>query len=143
MEVENLLKGTSLFQNVGKSEIELIARSTRLENYKAGQVIVREGRVGAAFFIVVSGSVEVVRRLGSPNPVVLSVFGAGDFFGEISTFKHLPRSASVRALQETECLVIWRTDFEAFIRRFPEAAAEVDSAVRARLADGQDASQTA
>jgi CRP-like cAMP-binding protein len=137
MEVEDLLRGTRLFQNLGKAEIELIARSTRLETYKAGHIIVREGRVGAAFFIIVSGSVEVVKDIGGPSPTTLATFGPGEFFGEISTVKHLPRSASVRAVQDTDCLVIWRTDFDAFIRHFPEAAAKVEAAARARLADGQ------
>jgi CRP-like cAMP-binding protein len=138
MEVGDLLLGTQLFQNLGKSEIELIARSTRLESYPAGHLIVREGRVGAAFFIVVSGGVEVVKDIGGPNSATLATLGPGEFFGEISTVKHLPRSASVRAVQPTECLVIWRTDFDGFISQFPEAAAKVESAARARLAGGQD-----
>jgi CRP-like cAMP-binding protein len=138
MEVGDLLRGTQLFQNLGNDEIELIARSTRLETYRAGHVIVREGRVGAAFFIILSGSVEVVKDIGSPNPTIAATLGPGEFFGEISTFKHLPRSASVRAVQDSECLVIWRTDFDRFISHFPEAAAKVEAAARARMADGQD-----
>jgi CRP-like cAMP-binding protein len=133
MEVGDLLRGTQLFQNLGKDEIELIARSTRLEAYGAGHVIVREGRVGAAFFIIVSGRVEVVKDIGGPNPAVLATLGPGEFFGEISTVKHLPRSASVRAVEATECLVIRRTDFDGFISQFPEAAAQVESVARARL----------
>jgi CRP-like cAMP-binding protein len=136
MEIEDLLRENQLFQSLGKNEIELIARSTRLETYKTGQIIVREGRVGAAFFIIVSGRVEVVREIAGPNPSVVATLGSGDFFGEISTIKHLPRSASVRALEDSQCLVIWRTDFDAFISRFPEAAATVESVARARLADG-------
>jgi CRP/FNR family transcriptional regulator, cyclic AMP receptor protein len=137
MEVADLLKGTELFRNLGDDEIELIARSTRLEDYRAGHVIIREGRVGAAFFVIVSGSVEVVRDIGSPNQTIVATLGPGEFFGEIATVKHFPRSASVRAVQDSECLVIWRTDFEAFISHFPEAAAKVEAAARDRLADGQ------
>ena len=36
--------------------------------------------------------------------------------------KHMTRSASVRALQDTKCLVIWRLDFDSYIRRFPDVA---------------------
>ena len=138
MEVGDLLRGTQLFQNLGKDEIELIARSTRLETYGTGHVIVREGRVGAAFFIIVSGCVEVVKAIGSPTLTIVATLGPGEFFGEISTVKHLPRSASVRAVQDTECLVIWRTGFDAFISHFPQAALKAEAVARARLADGQD-----
>ena len=134
MEIVDLLKETALFRNLQKNEIDLIARSTRLDSFPAGKAIIREGRVGAAFFIVVSGRVEVIREIDGPTPVVVATFGPGDFFGEISTFKHSPRSASVRALEDTQCLVIWRADFEGFISRFPEAAAQVETAARERLA---------
>jgi CRP/FNR family transcriptional regulator/voltage-gated potassium channel len=77
MEVGDLLRGTQLFQNLGKDEIELIARSTRLETYGTGHVIVREGRVGAAFFIIVSGCVEVVKAIGSPDSDHCGYLGSG------------------------------------------------------------------
>lgn len=135
MDVATLLSANQLFRNLGKSEIEIVSRATRLDSFKAGQVIIREGRVGAAFFIIVSGSVEVVRDLGGAQESVLATLGPGEFFGEISTVKHLPRSASVRATADSDFLVIRRTDFEAFISQFPDAAIKVEAAARARLAE--------
>jgi CRP/FNR family cyclic AMP-dependent transcriptional regulator len=135
MEVADLLRESELFRTLGKDEIALIARSTRLESYKAGQIFVCEGRVGAAFFIIVSGHIEVVKDISGPNTAVVATLGPGQFFGEISTIKHLPRSASVRALEDCQCLLIWRTDFDAFISRFPDAAARIEGAARARLGE--------
>ena len=138
MEVGDLLKQTSLFKNLSAGDIDILAQSTRVQTYRSGQVILKEGRVGAAFFILVSGSVEVVKDSSGSEPVVLTTLGAGEFFGEIATMKHMPRSASVRALQDTKCLVIWRLDFDSYIRRFPDVAAKVESALSARFDDGQD-----
>src|SRR5262245_18272714 len=108
MEVGDLLKQIPLFEYLHAGDIDILAQSTRIQTYKTGQVILREGHVGTAFFILVSGSVEVVKQSSGAEPVVLATLGAGEFFGEIATMKHVPRSASVRALQETMCLVIWR-----------------------------------
>lgn len=138
MEVGDLLKQTPLFENLSEGEIDILAQSTRVQTYRTGQVILREGRVGAAFFILVSGSVEVVKDSSGSEPVVLATLGAGEFFGEIATMKHMPRSASVRALQDTKCLAIWRLDFDSYIRRFPDVAAKVESALSARFNDRQD-----
>lgn len=113
MEATELLKQTPLFEGLGDADIEELAQSTRIQDYRAGQIIVIEGRVGAAFFILVSGSVEVVKRRGQPDEAVLATLQAGDFFGELATMRHVPRSASVRALQDSTCLVIRRADFEA------------------------------
>jgi CRP/FNR family cyclic AMP-dependent transcriptional regulator len=138
MDVATLLSESPLFRNLGNNEIDLISRSTRLDSFTAGQVIVREGRVGAAFFIIVSGNVEVVKDLGSARETVLAMLGPGEFFGEISTMKYLLRSASVRATEDSDCLVIRRTDFEAFISQFPAAAIKIEAAARARLAEAHD-----
>ena len=48
--------------------------------------------------------------------------------------KHVPRSANVRAVQDTSCLVIRRADFESYIRHFPDVAKVVESTLIARLA---------
>ncbi len=138
MEVGDLLKQTPLFENLSAGDIDILAQSTRIQTYRAGQAILREGHVGAAFFVLVSGSVEVVKGRSGSEPVVLASLGAGEFFGEIATMKHMTRSASVRALQDTKCLVIWRLDFDSYIRRFPDVAAKVESALSARFNDGQD-----
>ena len=133
MEIVDLLKDAALFRSLQPNELSLIARSTRLEAFPAGKAIIREGRVGTAFFVIVSGRVEVVKDIDGPSPVVLADFGPGDFFGEIASIKHLPRSASVRAIDDTQCLVIWRADFDGFISHFPEAAAQVEAVARERL----------
>ena len=138
MEVRDLLKQTTLFEDLSEDEIDILAQSTRIQTYRAGQVILREGRVGAAFFVLVSGSVEVVKGISSLEPMALNTLGVNEFFGEIATMRHGPRSASVRALEDTKCLVIWRLDFDSFVRRYPDVAAKVESVLSARLDDGQD-----
>lgn len=134
MEIADLLKETALFHGLQKEEIDLISRSTRLETYPAGKTIVREGRVGTAFYVIVTGRVEVIKDMDGEHPTALATFGPGDFFGENATIRHLPRSASVRALEDTQCLVLWRADFDGFIVKFPEAATRIEAAARTRLA---------
>jgi CRP-like cAMP-binding protein len=139
MDEAQLLKQTPLFSDLSADDVELLAQSTRIKDYKAGQAIVIEGRVGAAFFVVVSGSVEVFRGKDESEEVVLATLGAGDFFGELATMKHVPRSANVRALQDTTCLVIRRPDFESYIRQFPAVAEKVESTLIARFGEEGDA----
>ena len=138
MEVSELLKQMPLFTELSKADLDVLSPSVRIETYKPGHVIVREGRVGAAFFLVVSGSVEAVRGIGSPEPVVLTKLGAGDFFGEITAMKHGTRSASVRTLEETKCVVIQRLHFDSYVEEFPSVRAKVEAALAARF-DGEKA----
>ena len=133
MEAIELLKQTPLFEALNDADIEELAQSTRIQDYRAGQIIVIEGRVSAAFFILASGSVEVIKRRGQSDEAVLATLQAGDFFGELATMRHVPRSASVRALQDSTCLVIRRADFEAYISKFPDVAAKVEATLTARF----------
>ena len=138
MEVTELLKQTPLFEGLSDPDIEELAQSTRIQDYKAGQIIVIEGRVGAAFFILVSGSVEVIKRRGQSDEAVLAILEAGDFFGELATMRHVQRSATIRALQDCRCLVIRRADFEAYISRFPDVVAKVESTLTSRFGEVPD-----
>jgi CRP-like cAMP-binding protein len=138
MEVGDLLKRTVLFEDLTESDIERLAQSTRIQSYRAGQVIIREGRIGAAFFVIVSGSVEVVKDINSSEPVAIATLGAGEFFGEIATMKHEIRSASVRAKEDTKCLVIWQVDFSSYVSRHPEVAAKLEAVYSARFGDDPD-----
>lgn len=136
MEVIDLLKQSPLFAGLSPAELEPLIPSGRIETYKTGKIILREGRVGAAFFLLVSGSVEVIKGLGSPEPVVLTTLGTGDFFGEIAAMKHTARSASVMALTETKCLMIQRLHFDSYLQQFPAVLAKVEAVLAARF-DGK------
>jgi CRP-like cAMP-binding protein len=138
MQATELLKQTPLLQGLGDTDIEELAQSTRIQDYKAGQIIVIVCRVGAAFFILVSGSVEVIKRRGQSDEAVVAILQAGDFFGELATMRHVPRSASVRALQDSRCLVIRRADFEAYMSKFPDVVARVESTLTSRFGQVPD-----
>jgi CRP-like cAMP-binding protein len=71
--------------------------------------------------------------LAGPEPKVVAKLGPGDFFGEIAALIHVTRSASVRAVVETKCLVIHRMDLDSFIERYPGITAKVEFAIATRF----------
>jgi CRP-like cAMP-binding protein len=133
MEIADLLRKTPLFADLSDAEISGLTQSTRIEQYKAGHVIIREGRVGAAFFILVWGEVEVIKGIATEEPEVVTVLRAGDFFGEIAVIKHGTRSASVKAIADTTCLVIRRLDLDAYLERYPGIATKVNAVLADRF----------
>jgi CRP-like cAMP-binding protein len=133
MEAGELLRQTSLFAELSDDDISKLSPSTRVENYEPLHVILREGRVGTALYVIVSGQVEVIKAMASDEPRVLASLGPGDFFGEIAAMKHVTRSASVRAVTKTQCLVIHRMDLDSFIERYPVISGKVDWAISTRF----------
>jgi hypothetical protein len=71
-----------------------VLRIAEWEKFEAADVIIREGDVGTAFFVLVSGEVKV-----SKQGKILNILKAGECFGEMSYIgsRKLPRTASVTA----------------------------------------------
>jgi CRP-like cAMP-binding protein len=130
---EEMLANAPLFSGFGSAELKRLARDLYPRQYQAGEVILKEGEEAAGFYIVSSGQVEVVKSLGNPKETILDTLGPGDFFGETALLDGYPRSASIRALQDGECLVMTRWDFIAGLKSSPDMAVQVLRTLARRL----------
>ena len=117
-----LLRCVPLFATLPKKTIERLDRIMVERRFPAGADIVKEGEGGIGFFLIVEGAVEVVRGQGATP---LARFKKGDYFGEMALLDGHPRSATVRALEPTRCLVLPRWDFLAELRTNADAAIEL------------------
>ena len=89
--------------------------------FKAGETIIREGDEGDTAFFIVSGSVDVAVGHGDRAQTV-GRLETGEVFGEMSLIDPGPRSATVTAVCDTECLAASYRDFVAAIEDNPERA---------------------
>lgn len=71
-------------------------------------------------FVIVSGHAEAVLESRDGDKTVVNTFGPSDFFGEIALLDDGPRTASVVATEETECLILSRPDFIAVMQNDAE-----------------------
>lgn len=93
--------------------------------YIDGQVIFREGKPGAAAYVVQEGKVEIFKHIGDTE-VVLGAIEPGGLFGEMALIDDKPRMASARAVSRTVLIGITRTQLSQKLDRS-------DSLVRAIL----------
>ena len=96
----------------------------------AGEILIREGEVGAEMYFVCRGQVEVIDRAGK----VLATRVEGDVFGELSLLHHQPRSASVRALTTCDLIVLTKADFDQVLHDHPAFAATIREEIGRRYA---------
>ena len=142
---EELLAGAPLFAKLKKGTLKRITKVAVRRSYKPGQVIVKEGefRISSyhlqSFYIIVSGKAQVVKGLGKKEEAVLATLGPKEFFGEMSLFDDYPRSASVIAKEDTECLVLERRRLLAEIRSHPEMAFPMLAVLSRRLREVEKA----
>ena len=92
-------------------------------NFKAGDTILSEGDDGRSAFLIVNGTVEVSVGKGSDAKIV-GTFTNGEVFGEMSLIEPAPRSATVKAVTDTECIVTSYDEFITSLQDNPERAIE-------------------
>ncbi len=112
MTLEETLATVDIFSELPQADIARLAKVTVVRQYQDDAVIVREGELGVAFYVVSKGRVEVYKGSGAEEQE-LSILGEGSFFGEMALFDNHVRSASVRAKGPVECLVLTKWDFNA------------------------------
>ena len=135
MSHEDLLKKVPIFSQLERRPLERLAKLMNTRAVRAGEVIIKEGDQAAGFFVISSGKAEVVRGADGDSPEVLATLGAGDFFGEMALFEGFPRNATVRAVDDSECLVMTRWDFTAEMKTHPEIAVGMLPVLVRRLRD--------
>ncbi len=110
-----------LFSRLGRGELKKLARLCIPRSYPEGTLIIEEGSVGLGLFLITAGRVEIFMG-GGDGRVDLATLEAGGMVGELSVIDDVERSASVRALTSTECLLLTRDSFQTLLRQDPEVA---------------------
>jgi CRP-like cAMP-binding protein len=92
---------------------------------------VTQGAVGDRFYVIRSGRATV-----EVDGAETGALAPGDFFGEIALLHDVPRTATVRALDDLELFALERVEFLAAVTGYAPSRAAADSIVAARLPAG-------
>ena len=123
-----LIGGCPLFHGLDAAGLAAVAAAAIEVEFPAERVIARQGEIGTGFFVVVDGTVRVIR-----DGAVVARLGPGEFFGELSVLDGGPRVAQVVADGPTRCLALASWDFERVLREEPGVALSVLRVVAGRL----------
>ncbi len=106
-----LLKSVEFFRSFDRREIEEVTQYGTFIRYEPAQVIVREGDVDTTFFVLLAGSVRVIK-----NKRKIIDLTKGACFGEMGAFTKTARTAHVIARQP--CVVL-KLDLKVLERQSP------------------------
>ncbi len=125
---EEFLARVPIFEKCTPAEIQSIVSVAQQHAFAADQIIVTQGTPGQAFYLILSGRV-LIERDGR----ALGMFGTGDFFGEMSLLDNAPRSATIRAVDDSVCLMLSSWDFKSVLERTPSIAIKLLEVLSRRL----------
>jgi CRP/FNR family cyclic AMP-dependent transcriptional regulator len=125
MNKEEMLSKVGLFAGLNKKYVKGLAAVCAEREFKKGDYLMKQGEGGVGLFIIVSGSVRVVKADSSGKEVEVGHNGEGDIMGEMAVLDGAPRSASVIAEMPTTCLILASWEFNSFLKVHPEVALDV------------------
>lgn len=113
------LRAIPLFESLSEDQLDDISRKMTFIDMPPGTVIMREGGEPMGFFLVLSGSVRVVKNHGRRSQKELGLLEAGAYFGEMSLLDDCPPSATVVVADGMRGLVLTPGEFGAVISAHP------------------------
>ncbi len=98
---------------------EQAAGNRLVQKYEVGQFICKEGDDARDMFIIKAGKVDIIKEMGD-DEMVLATLGKNDFVGEMALFGIDKRTASVKAVAQTEIIVVTKRMLETQFRKIPD-----------------------
>ena len=108
---------------------ERLAAVMRLAHWRAGEVLAAEGAVDDQLYVVVGGSLSVVRRHGTAEQEVLASLRGGDLAHELGFLDGTPRYASLVAATDAQVLELGRVALESLLDAHPRLVYSVICAI--------------
>jgi hypothetical protein len=115
-----VLKSMQMFRYLSYKELVQVAAIAETMELKPDQTIFNAGQPGDAMYVVLSGTVRLVK-----GDALVSELTRGDHFGEMSLVDRSVRSLTAIARDGTRLVVIKRKDFYDIIKREPGAAVKM------------------
>jgi CRP/FNR family transcriptional regulator, cyclic AMP receptor protein len=103
------------------------------KSFKKGETIIEEGSLSNDAYIIEIGSVEVSKKLPGGKIQVITTLDRNDIFGEMGLIDQLPRSATVRALEDCSISIMTPDTFNSLAKRNPKALMPILKVLAKRL----------
>ncbi|MFM7718317.1 MAG: cyclic nucleotide-binding domain-containing protein [Actinomycetota bacterium] len=122
VEAAELIGALPAFGELDEDVLSDLAGRVQLDQFSAGQPVFRQGDQPEAFYVVRSGAVAVEDvDPDTGNTRILRTLGRGDSFGELGLLDMAPRSATIRAIEETQLFVVGKSAFDRLLADAIEA----------------------
>jgi CRP-like cAMP-binding protein len=117
-----------LFAGISEESMGRLVSVAGEQEFSPGQFLLRQGQVGSGAYVIVEGSVRVVRGTDE-----LATLGPGEFVGELAVIDQQPRFASVQAVEPTRVVAIASWDLLALLESDPALSLNLIKGLVARV----------
>lgn len=113
------IQNSSSFTSVNLEKLKQMMYSHK---FKANTEIFHEGDSADKLYYIVSGKVKITKFSEGGKEYIISLYNAGDFFGQLDSFQDSKHSFTALAIEKCEIGIIESSDLEILIWQYGELA---------------------
>lgn len=106
------LRTLPMFEMLDDTKLAPIVQVASLRRVARQTTVLSAGDHTDNIYLILSGGLKVLVSDGEGREVILSMLGPGEFFGEMGVIDDHPRSATVKASEQSNLVVISKVDFQ-------------------------------
>jgi len=99
MESKEVLKNSKLFRALKEDELDVLLGVVEQLKFNKDDLVFEEDDDAHSFFIICSGSIEILKMASGGENQRIAILNKSDFFGEMAYFDKNTRTASAKALE--------------------------------------------
>jgi len=108
---------TGAFHRIPPANLQTMFMTMESVAYKPGEIVIKQGDEGDYFYIISSGTAQVIRETPKkPEGVPLAKLGVGDSFGEEALISAAKRNATIKMLTEGILMRLSKENFEKLLK---------------------------
>jgi len=130
--LSEIIRNIEFFSGLDQRTLRRIEQSAIVCQFGPQEVIIKEGELGLGMYVVISGKVEVIKKVPG-GKLKLAELGPSTFFAEMALIDDKPRSATVATVESTECLLLTRDSLLKLMDKSPQIALRMAKMLAARL----------
>ena len=131
-DIAERLRGTALFGGLDDEQLARLIEMGEIIDLAPGEVLIREGDVASALFVILEGELDVSKLSGTTD-IPLARVGPGALQGEMAALEGGRRLATVRAVSEAEALRVPVDAMRQLLNAGPDVALSVIRTAVGRL----------
>ncbi|HZU86700.1 MAG TPA: cyclic nucleotide-binding and patatin-like phospholipase domain-containing protein [Anaerolineaceae bacterium] len=120
---------------VSAEDLQILQDSIEHVHLSSGDTLFKEGDEGDSMYVISSGRMQVIAQGEDQRPRVVAERGRDELVGEMALLTGVPRTATLRAMRDTELYRLPQKTFEKIVAHYPYIALHMTRTLALRLAD--------
>ena len=129
------LKGTELFRDFTREQLEPFHHTIRMETCRAGHVFYRPGETGEVMFLLKEGRAQLYRLAADGRKFVFADVPPSSIFGEMACIGQAMYDCFAEATADSVICTLTRADVQRLIVAYPQFAVRLIETMGRRMVD--------